>query len=106
MVLTRETIQRPAVMPSEPVPVASLGGEVRVVGMGLSARLAFHQPGKSGAEKLPAILAACVQDDDGQPLMTAAEWDAFGARHLEDALRLWKSVERLSGLDQGVVEKN
>lgn len=48
-------------------------------------------------DKAIRTLARQVLDEAGQPLKTAAEWDAYGARHRIDSLALFNVAERLSG---------
>lgn len=97
------------VLPKETVPVAALGGEVVVRGLLLSERLSLfagiREDGKAFAH-LPSMLAATVQDADGLPLFNEQEWEAFGAKHFQEALALFAVARKLSGLDAEVAEKN
>lgn len=56
-------------------------------------------------DKAIRTLARQVLDEAGQPLKTAAEWDAYGARHRTDSLSLFNVAERLSGSTEGA-QKN
>lgn len=105
-ILKRANIAPPA-PPSEAVQVDAMGGEVVVRGLLLRDRLALATAG--GADKfgqVSALLAASVVDADGEPVWTQQQWEAFGARHFEEALRLFVVAQRLSGLDAEETEKN
>lgn len=98
MALKRGEIKPPR-LPKEAVEVASLGGEVIVRALTLTERLALGR--NDGArEAIPvALLAQCVVDETGLPLFARDEWEAFGAAHIDDAMRLVAVAMRLSGLD-------
>lgn len=120
--LQRAAVRAPA-LPKEAVPVDALGGDVVVTGLLLSQRLALHAlnarlaeplPGedpaaartRAGAQLVAHTLAQCVVLDDGQPLYTAAEWEAFGAAHPGPALDLFDKARALNGMDAGAAAKN
>jgi hypothetical protein len=100
----------------ELVQVDALGGEVAVVEMGLADRLDFEDAlasSKGAAGKrtgidtlLPLLLAACVRDDEGEPVFDAAKWRIFGARHRNEAIGLFNVAFRLSGFDGDENAKN
>lgn len=122
MPLDRSQLNLPS-MPQEEVPVEGLGGDVIVRGMLLSERIANTNVRKAestprageaeqdaharaGAGAVPRVLSMCVVDVAGKSLMSAAEWDVFGATHSTDAFRLFNVAMRLSGQDTADVEKN
>jgi hypothetical protein len=122
MALDRSQIKVPT-LPKEAVQVDGLGGEVVVRGLRLSERLQLDALNRlasapregepedearvrAGSLALPRVLAACVVDGDGEPLMSAAEWDIFGAKHRTEAFVLFNTAMRLSGQDQAELEKN
>jgi len=122
MVLTPETIQRRKV-PREEVLVEDLGGNVIVRGLLLTERLRhdnLNEQGKvprdgeteqeararAGAAVLPRTLHCCVIDAEGNPLLTAIEWDEFGGMNGTEAFRLFNIAMRLSGQRVEDVEKN
>lgn len=122
MALQRSQIKLP-VLPKEAVQVEALGGEVIVRGMLLSERLQndrlnaearkpvdgeTEEQGRARAGGLivPRVLHQCVVDPDGASLMTADEWDQFGALHRADVFRLFNVAMRLSGQDLEAAEKN
>lgn len=106
--LSKSQIASP-VLPREAVDVVELGGEVVVRGLLFSERLALFsrvgEDGKAFAE-IPALLALTVIDAEDAPIFTAAEWEAFGAKHMETLLHLFAVAKRLSGLDAEVAAKN
>jgi hypothetical protein len=106
MALNRAQISIP-VLPKEAVDVPELGGEIIVSGLPLSKRLELYA-GQSRGDWLNVsrLLEACVLDPEGVPLMSVAEWEAFGAQHFEAALRLVQVSQRLSGLDAEEAGKN
>ena len=108
MALNRHQITLP-VLPSETVAVAALGGEVIVRGLRLGDRLGMFADlrthGKSYAH-IARLLAVSVVGDDGLPLLTESEWEAFGGSNFEAALDLFGVARKLSGLDAEVIEKN
>lgn len=105
MPLRRAEITIPT-LPREVVPVPSLGGEVVVRGMLLSERLQWtaEYDDQSRFEQAAKALAVCVVDEDGHALLTVDEWQAHGARHMDECLQLFEVVRRFSGLG-GEVEK-
>lgn len=108
MALTRSQITIPEI-PRETVDFPELGGEVIVRGLLLRDRLALFATLRDdgGAySHMATLLAMTVIGDDGKPLLTDAEWEAFGATHFDAALRLFAVVKRLAGLDSETVEKN
>jgi hypothetical protein len=116
MVLKRSEIARPA-LPKETVAFPPLGGDVVVRGLLLGERLAMMAAGArrdpaapepDGPELFAGIasgLAWCVLDADGEPLLSAAEWQVLGAQHIDACLELWRAVKRLSGMDREALEK-
>lgn len=107
MALKRDQIAAP-VLPKEAVEVPEMGGEVVVRGLLLRERLALFDDAKGGERygHISAVLAACVVDADGRQVWSAEQWEQFGARHFEAALRLFDVARRLSGLDAEERKKN
>ncbi len=109
MALLKKSQIASPVLPREAVDVAELGGEVVVRGLLFSERLALFSrvggDGKAYAE-IPELLALTVLDADDAPVFTAAEWEQFGAKHMEAMLRLFGIAKRLSGLDAEAAAKN
>ncbi len=122
MALQRNQIESP-VLPKEAVPVDALGGEVIVRAMLLSERLelsainaaaAKPQAGetevqaraRAGSRLVADTLARCVLLADGEPMWSAAEWDAFGATEPGAVLHLFNVARRLSGQDEPELQKN
>lgn len=123
VMLTSATVAHRPQLAEEVLPVEALGGDVIVRELPLSARLELRAqharlaeplPGESddiahtraGAFMMPATLARCVFGGDGLPLFTLDEWDAFGTRHTDAALALFKASQRLSGMTTEAAEKN
>lgn len=106
MALTRLTVAAP-MLPKETHDCPALGGEVIIRGLPLSQRLALMDAA-GGDRYLNAarMLHACVIDPDGEPLLSLEQWEAFGAMHFDEALRLARVAQRLSGLDREADEKN
>lgn len=99
MALNRGQVIVP-ILPKEAVEVPELGGEVIVTGLPLSKRLELYAGQRRGDWTNAArLLEACVLDPDGVPLLTLAEWEAFGAQHFDASIRLIGVAQRLSGLD-------
>lgn len=107
-ILKRSEITPPAV-PTETVAVAALGGDVQVRGLLLGERLALfaemQEPGSKHTQ-VSRLLALCVIDADGQPIMDETGWERFGASSFEATLELFAAVQRVSGLVAEAVEKN
>lgn len=108
--LKRNEVRKPS-LAKETVTVEALGGDVVVRGMKLAERLAFgkatqgDEAGHAQYESVAMVLAWCVLDDAGAPLFTQDEWSAFGSHHLDEAVRLFTVVQRLSLLKKVDVEK-
>lgn len=113
----------PEGIPSKEVPFAPLKGEVRVRGMTLGEQLlhqdlsqAERQPRdgesveqaaqRAGGDMAVRIAATCVVDEDGKPLLTLPQWQAFGASHGADVYLLAGEAMALSGAVPEAVEKN
>ncbi len=107
MALTREQLKL-APLPKEAIQVDSLGGEVIVRALTLSERLNLFSSATRGERftHIAKLLAVAVIDPLGRPLLSDAEWEEFGGSPMDDTLRLFDVVQRLSGLDAEVVEKN
>lgn len=108
MSLNRNQITLP-VLPSETVAVAALGGDVIVRGLRLGDRLGIFADLRTNGKSythIARLLAVSVVGEDSQPLLTEAEWEAFGGANFEAALDLFGVARRLSGLDTEVIEKN
>lgn len=98
----------------EEVAVEALGGSVAVIQMGLATRLAAEavatrQDRSDPASvyvTIPHVLAGCVVDADGMPLMSPEQWSVFGAMHREVAIDLFNTAMRLSGIGDESAEKN
>lgn len=107
MLVKRADVQAPT-LPEEVVPVPELGGDVVVRGLGLAARLGLQQDFKASTRfgHMTPLLAACVLADDGLPLYTATEWEAWGAINSASAIKLWDIAWRLSDLDGKEAAKN
>ena len=106
--LTRNQIAMPA-LPRETVAVPPLGGDVIVRGLLLRERLELSvEQRKDGNSfrRTAQMLARSVVDDQDQPLLSEAEWEAFGGLHPGAALDLFGVAYRLSGFNVEVVEKN
>ena len=104
--LKRGELQHP-VLQQETVEVPELGGEVVVRGLRLSERLSITAAGDDFERfgNVSRVLAWCVLDAEGEPLMSREEWEAFGASHVDSCIRLFGIARRLSLLDQATVEK-
>lgn len=107
MLVKRGDVQKPT-LPEEVVPVPELGGDVLVRGLGLSARFAlqkdFEGMGRFG--HMMKLLEVSVLDGDFEPIFTAREWEAWGAKNDVAAMRLWDIAWRLSDLDGKEAAKN
>lgn len=97
----------------EEVEIAALGGSVAVVQMGLVTRLAAESVASKQDRDSPAavyatvphVLAGCVLDADGAPLMTAEQWSQFGISNRNEVIQLFNTAMRLSGISEDA-EKN
>jgi len=110
----RSELSVPLELAREVIRVEALGGEVAVLELDLGARLEFEsalaasrKSGKSLVSAMvPQLLALCVVGDDGEPLFTVKQWQAFGARHRDTAIELFNAAMRLSGFDAEANAKN
>ncbi len=107
MVLTKASIAAPQ-LPKEPVLVPALGGDVIVRGLLLSERLAMSISVTKDDKfrMVPALLALTVIDAAEEPIFDEAQWEAFGAQHLDDAMALFDVAKRLSGMDEDALKKS
>lgn len=97
---------RPPTPRKETIEIAGIG-EVVVRGLMLSERLALIALEDSqGYRAVPQQLAYCVLDVNGEPLMTAEQWDTWAAQNPEAWFDIVKAIRRLSGQDLGDVAKN
>ena len=115
-VIKRGDVAAPTV-PKQTMAVEALGGEVVVRGLLLSERMAVQTKisdlsAASVADKtalhaiLPLLLALCVIDADGLALFDHDGWQAFGARHADQAVELFNTAWSLSGFNQADDAKN
>lgn len=108
MVLNRDNVQAP-VLPKETHECSALGGSVVVRGLLLRERLALFDDARSGMERyghVSSVLASCVCDVNGKPILTAEQWEEFGSANFEASLDLFRVAQRLSGLDVEERKKN
>ena len=103
MLVSKNGITIPAVK-SETVNVPDLGGEVEVRGILLKDRLLIAGQTEPGGNIVALTLAATVHGAEG-PLMSADEWERWGAVHLVAATTLWAAARRVCGMDREEVEK-
>lgn len=96
MAIRRADVATP-LLPQEAIQIDSLGGEVIVSGLMLKERLEMATL-NGGFERVAVMLAKTVRDADQKPLFSAEEWEAFGAKHFDDALKLAEVAQRLSGM--------
>jgi hypothetical protein len=115
MMIRKADIKAPPILPREEVEVTELGGTVIVQGMGLTDRLAIATVDRAKPRHISQMLACCVlakgdeidgQEIDDEPLFTEAEWESWGAQHIEAAMRLVDVALRLSGYYGQATEKN
>jgi len=94
--------------------VEALGGSVTVVEMDLTTRLTVERV-SSGVDKadpgavyavVPHVLAACVLDADGEPLLNRMQWQSFGSRNRDAAVDLFNTAMRLSDIGGEDAAKN
>lgn len=114
-VLSRNTITLPT-LHKEAVPVPALGGDVIVRAMLASENLALgeearrsQQTGSAFGDEymlVPRLLSKVVIDADGEPLMTAQEWQVFGGSNPGVIYELFSIARRLSGGDVEEARKN
>lgn len=103
-------------LPSEEVPLAALGGSVRVACMSLPQLLHFRRlqralsaplPGETpeqtaervGVEAVAELLATVATAADGLPVYSAAQWRNFAATHPGDFMAAGNAALRLSGVE-------
>lgn len=111
MPILKTDIQVPVLPDEKVVSVPELGGEVIVRPLTLSDRLAFAQESSraNGQTKdfahIATLLTHTVVDANHEHIFTTAQWEAWGALHIDAALKLWDQAWDISGLDQGSAEK-
>lgn len=84
----------------ETVQVDLLGGEVIVKALLLSERLELQTSELSAAARVASVLSQCVLMSDKQPMWSMEGWQAWGAAHYGESMRLFEVVHRLSGLGE------
>jgi hypothetical protein len=104
----------PPVLKREPYTLPD-GTDVEVRALLLTERLAVRRQvteltaGKGVEESLvlmvPKLLAMSVELDR-KPLMTAAQWDEYGASYPTETMELFNKSSDLSGFNVGAAEKN
>jgi len=102
MALDRSTIRRPELR-KETVPADSLGGEVIMRQLTLSEMLELASNSPATAPKqseIAQVLAWCAIDPHGAPLLPIEDWQAWGGSHLAEALKLYETAIRLTGLSE------
>ena len=98
--------QRFSLPTPEQVTVSELGGDgiVTVIGIGFGEKM---RRASDRREHLRAALLAeaAVVDDDGNSVMDAESWDAFGVQYEDQFIKLLEVVRRLNGFDAAAVKK-
>ena len=114
MTLSREALLTPAAVPVEEVPIAALGGSVKVRGMTARQRSEFEKSfqtssGKPNKRKQgqmrERMCVACCVDDDGQALFTEDDIDALGRQRADIVEPIVNVAMRLCGMTQEDVEQ-
>lgn len=105
-VLKRSELKRPQ-LNRETVESPELGGAVIVRGMTLTERLIISQTDgeRQSFGAIAEALSWCVLLEDGEPAFTREEWEAFGAAHIDAAVRLFIKAKSLSGMIAEDLEK-
>jgi hypothetical protein len=99
MALDKSTIVRP-VLRKETVPVETLGGEIILRQLTLSEMLKLGNARHSQDDEIAQVLAWCAIDEQGLPLLSLDEWQAWGASCLAESLQLYEVVIKLTGLEK------
>jgi hypothetical protein len=109
-------VQAPPELPFEDVPDLPVLGAVRVRGLLFSQRMAFRErcaaigvdggAKASGYAAIPELLEMAVVDANGSPVYTRNRWELYGAAHETEALTLFNTALRLSGLSGEDAKKN
>jgi hypothetical protein len=87
--------------------VKPLGGEVIVRSLLLWERLQYiHERNGGDYQHISRLLAVAVMDANREPLMSAQDWERFGAAHYEAMLELFDVAWRQSGFATEDAEKN
>jgi hypothetical protein len=102
-----EQTQRFALPASEQLTIPELGGDgiVTVVGLGFGEKMAICRDPRE-TFRAALLTEAAVLDDDGNRVMSAEGWDAFGIQHEAQYIKLLEVVRRLSGFDAVAVKKS
>lgn len=112
--LKRADVSAPLELAREVISVPALGGDVAVVELDLGARLEFEAMVANTRKTdkalviamVPQLLAISVVGEEGEPLFTVKQWQAFGARNRDAAIELFNAAMRLSGFDAAENAKN
>lgn len=100
MALDRHTVRR-AVLRKEAVRIDSLGDdEVIVRQLKLTELLELGRLQLEREVELLQVLTWCVVDEQGAPLLTADDWQAWGASHPDDAAQLYAVANRLTDVEK------
>lgn len=108
--LTRDAILAADDLPREEVDVPEWGGSVLVSAMTGAARDAWEQSlvGTGSKPDLANVrarlVAACIVDDSGALIFTAADLEALGRKSARALDRLSKVAQRLNGLTDDALE--
>lgn len=100
MALSKGTVRRP-VLRKEAVRIESLGDDDVVVRqLKLTELLELGRLQLAREAEVLQVLTWCVVDDQGAPLLTADEWEAWGASHPDDAAALYTVANRLTDVEK------
>lgn len=93
-------------LPEERLAIPELGGDgvvlVRSIGFGQKIQMSIAEP----EARAGLMLQYAVKDEDGERLMSAAQWDRFGMEHEDAFLKLSEAARRVSGFDSASVKKD
>lgn len=114
MALNKEQILKAKDLKTIEVEVPEWGGSVRIQTMTGEARQQFQEAlnvpkGKLPKNMMEALLVACLVDDTGGPLFSAADVAELAKKSSLAIQRVWESAAELNGLtDKSVkaLEKN
>jgi hypothetical protein len=98
MFLTRAQIEAVDDRHFETVDVPEWGGELRIASLSFAAAQGIFKEEIKDVDPRLRLIAACLVDDAGAPLLSEEDLSALGMKDAEVIARIWKKCVEINGM--------
>lgn len=98
MLLTRAQIKAADDRHFETIDVPEWGGELRIASLSFAAAQGIFKEEIKDVDPRLRLIAACLVDDAGAPLLSEEDLSALGMKDAEVIARIWKRCVAINGM--------